>query len=173
MIDRMNTMRKNDYIQLIWSGSLVISPYPVTKRKRGLAITEFAAVLSILLPMLLIILYVGFQASLAWTIRTNLDIAVRKATRDMAVEYGKNPLVATDTTKQQAVFTKVRIGNFVNSNAQFEAPQFNTALTPGSVTIKVNYPGDGSYGLPRFPNPDVMNLGSNFTLSSTNSSALE
>jgi hypothetical protein len=158
----MSNLRKNDYIPLIWSGTSLLRPYPVIRKARGLAITEFAAVLSILLPLLLLILYVGFQASLAWTIRTNLDIAV---------SYGKDPLIVTDNTKQQSVFTKVRIPNFVNSNAQFEAPNFNVPAR--SVTIKVNYPGNGSYGLPRFPNPDVMNLGSNFTLSSTNTSALE
>jgi hypothetical protein len=167
----MSNLRKNDYIPLIWSGTSLLRPYPVIRKARGLAITEFAAVLSILLPLLLLILYVGFQASLAWTIRTNLDIAARKASREMAVSYGKDPLIVTDNTKQQSVFTKVRIPNFVNSNAQFEAPNFNVPAR--SVTIKVNYPGNGSYGLPRFPNPDVMNLGSNFTLSSTNTSALE
>ena len=169
----MPRMRNDDYIPLMWGGSLLYVPNPITRTARGLAITEFAAVLSILLPLLLLILYVGFQASLAWTIRTNLDIAARKAARNMAVEYGNSAALTTDTTAQQAIYTNVRIPNFVNDNAQFEAPIFNTSVQPGTVTIKVNYPGDGSHGLPRFPNPDVMHLGSSFTLSSTNTATLE
>jgi Flp pilus assembly protein TadG len=148
----------------------------VNRRKRsGVSLVEFAAALALGLPLLITIMYVILEASYLFTIRTNIDIAARNAARALAIEYGKDPTIATTPTgpKVQAVLTKIRIPNFVANNAQFTTPTFDTAVSPSTVTIACQYPPGGLYGLPKFPNPDPLNLGGTFTVVSSATFATE
>ncbi len=141
-------------------------------RERGFSLVEFAASLALFLPVLIAVLYVTLEASYGYTIKANLDASVRKACRGLAIEYGKNPSITTDTTAQGTIFDTCIVNNFVNDKAQFSTPTFDTTSPPGTVTLTVTYTS-GSYGLPTFPNPDPLNLGPTFTIRSTSTYSLE
>jgi hypothetical protein len=141
-------------------------------RTRGVSLVEFTAALVLGLPLLITILYATLEASYLFSIRTNTDIAARQAARAMAIEFGKQPNFKTNTAAQQAVYTGIRIPNFVHNNAQFSDPVFSTT-SPATVTVTCSYPPGGAYGLPPFPNPDVFKLGGTFTINSTATFGLE
>jgi hypothetical protein len=146
-----------------------------TNRKSGVSLVEFAAALTLGLPLVIAILYVVLEASVYFAIRTNIDVAARNAARALAIEYGKDPTIAASPSgpKVQAVLTKIRIPGFVVNNGQFNTPTFDTAVSPSSVTIVCQYPSGGMYGLPKFPNPDPLNLGSSFKVISSATFATE
>jgi len=146
-----------------------------TNRKSGASLVEFAAALTLGLPLVIGILYVVLEASVYFAIRTNIDIAARNAARALAIEYGKDPTIAAAPggPKVQAVLTKIRIPGFVVNNLQFNTPTFDVAIPPASVTVVCQYPSGGAYGLPRFPNPDPLKLGSNFKVISSATFATE
>lgn len=141
----------------------------------GVSLVEFAAALALGLPLLIAILYVVLEASVYFAIRTNIDIAARNAARALAIEYGKDPTIASAPggPKVQAVLNKIRIPGFVVNNLQFNTPTFDTAVSPSSVTIVCQYPSGGLYGLPKFPNPDPLKLGSSFKVISSATFATE
>jgi Flp pilus assembly protein TadG len=145
------------------------------RTRSGVSLVEFAAALVLGVPLLISILYVTLEASYLFTIRTNIDIAARNAARSLAIEYGKDPTIAASPTgpKVQAVLTKIRIPNFVANNGQFSTPTFDTAVSPSTVTIACTYPSGGAYGLPKFPNPDPLNLGATFKVVSSATFATE
>jgi Flp pilus assembly protein TadG len=141
------------------------------RTQSGVSIVEFAAVISIGLPLLILLIYAAMETSFAFMITSNLDVAARKAARDLAIEYTKDPTIATNSGLQQAVFDKIRIPNFVAANSQFGQPVFTTT-TPQKVTVTVSYPSGGGNGLPTFPNPDPLGLGAQFKLQSTATASL-
>lgn len=143
------------------------------KRKRGASLVEFAVALSLFLPLLISIIYVVLEASFMYTIKANLDVASRKAARELAIMYGTNKTNAQQPKASNPVYTNTRIPNFVVDNNQFDDPTFSTAVAPGTVTVIVHYPTTGAYGLPPFPNPDPLNIGGNFDLTSTSTFSLE
>jgi hypothetical protein len=142
-------------------------------RERGASIAEFAVVLSLFVPLMLTIVYAVLQASNLYMIKANLDVACRKASRELAILYNTNQAQATAPAGSNTVFTNTRIPNFVVNNGQFDNPQFVTNLKPGTVTVTIHYPTQGGFGLPPFPNPDVLNLGGGFDLNSQQTFSLE
>lgn len=143
------------------------------RRQRGVSLIEFAAALLIGLPLLITIMYVAVEASILFAIRTNIDIAARQASRNMAIQFGQNANTRTDRDLQQAVYTRVRIPGFVVANSQFSDPTFAMA-SPATVTVTCTYPANGGgLGIPPFPNPDPLNLGGRFDLRSTATFPLE
>lgn len=144
------------------------------KRKTsGATIAESAASLVILLPLAIIIILVVLEASYAYLIRTSLTQAAREASRDLAIAYGQDPSIATSRSLQDAqVFSNIRIAKIVAANQQFDNPVFDTTGTPPTVSVTVRYLSN-QYGLPPFPNPDPLNLGSSFVITATSSYRLE
>lgn len=142
-------------------------------RERGASIPEFAVVLSLFLPLMLTIVYVVLQASNLYMIKANLDVASRKASRELAILYNTNQAQASAPAASNTVYTNTRIPNFVVANGQFDDPQFVTNPKPGTVTVRIHYPTQGGFGLPPFPNPDILKLGSAFDLSSQATFSLE
>ncbi len=143
------------------------------KRQRGASLVEFAVALSLFLPLLISIIYIVLEASFMYTIKANLDVASRKAARELAIMYGTNKTNAQQPKASNPVYTNTRIPNFVVDNNQFDDPTFSTAVPPGTVTVTVHYPTGGAFGLPPFPNPDPLNIGSSFDLTSTSTFSLE
>jgi hypothetical protein len=149
----------------------------------AMTITEFAAVLSMLVPLLIAILYVVLEGSYAYTIQTNLDSSARRAARALAINYGNNPTAAQASGGPNgylAAFGKCCIPHFVQDvNTQFVSPPgytnfFNTGTNPPQVSVTVTYPSAGiAPDMPPFPNPDVLHLGSNFKLQSTATYSVE
>lgn len=144
-----------------------------SRQQRGVSLVEFAVAVSLFLPVLISIIYVVLEASYLYNIKVNLDVASRKAARELAVMYGANKTQAMQPKATNPVYTNTRIQNFVADNAQFDDPTFSFNPSPGTVTVTVHYPTSGAYGLPRFPNPDPLNLGPTFDLTSTSTFSLE
>ncbi len=156
------------------SRSMTTRRHPASKkRQRGASLVEFAVALSLFLPLLISIIYVVLEASFMYTIKANLDVASRKAARELAIMYGTNKTNAQQPKASNPVYTNTRIPNFVVNNNQFDDPTFATAVPPGTVTVTVHYPTGGAFGLPPFPNPDPLNIGSSFDLTSTSTFSLE
>jgi Flp pilus assembly protein TadG len=144
-----------------------------SRQQQGVSLVEFAVAVSLFLPVLITIIYVVLEASYLYNIKANLDVASRKAARELAIMYGANKTQATQPKATNPVYTNTRIAYFVADNQQFDDPTFTPNPTPGTVTVTVHYPTNGAYGLPRFPNPDPLNLGSTFDLTSTSTFSLE
>lgn len=137
------------------------------------SIAEFGAVLAVVIPLVFLLLFVCYECAYAYMIKGNIDNAAKNAARAMAIAYGQNPDVATNTSLQQNVYSGIRIPNFVNDNRQFDPPQFSpSGGEPTNVTVTLTYRG-GQYGLPPFPNPDPLNLSANFKIDATYTYQLE
>lgn len=143
------------------------------RNQTGVSLVEFAVALALFLPLLITIIYVVLEASYMYTVKANLDVASRKAARELAILYGTNRVQAQQPKGSNPVFTNTRIPNFVADNNQFDDPTFNTNPAPGTVTVTIHYPVGGMYGLPPFPNPDPLHIGTNFDLTSTSTFSLE
>lgn len=144
-----------------------------TVRRRGVSIVETAAAMSLLIPLIFALIYAVTEISYAYLLKSSLAQGARQAARDLAIAYGQNPAVAGSRSLQEAmVFQNIRINNIINSNAQFDDPVFNTGVSPHTVFVNVKYLGS-QYGLPPFPNPDVLNLGSKFVITADSTYRLE
>jgi len=135
-------------------------------------ISEFGAVLVLVVPLVLILIFAGYEFAYGFLIKSNIDNAAKNASRALAIEYGQDPTVATNSTKQQAIFDKIRIPNFVNDNQQFAVVKFEPVADPESVSVTVKYLG-GQYNLPKFPNPDPLQIGANFVIEGTSTYRVE
>jgi Flp pilus assembly protein TadG len=143
------------------------------RRQSGITLVEFGAAASLYLPLLFAVIFVIMEASAAYIIKTNIDQAAKQAGRSMAHAYGMDPTIATDSTKQQAIYTAVRIPNYVADNNQFTNPVFDFSTNPATVTVTCTYPNSGAFGLPPFPNPDPLRLGPTFIINSSATYSLE
>lgn len=142
----------------------------------GMTLSEAACALGLLTPVLLFVSLVVIEASRAYVIGTAMVNGAALAARSMAEYYRTNPEVAVTTSKQQAIFTNIRIPNMISSNSQFSIPAggWNLTATPPRVTVVVTYlPGQGSPALPSFPSIDPLKLGSNFVISESATYALQ
>lgn len=136
-------------------------------RGRGAAIVESAAALAMLLPVLIMIMFAILEVSYAYLIKNCMAEGAREAARNLAIAYGQDHTVANDRTKQESrSFDKVRISSMIASSAQFDNPVFQATADPPVVTVTVRYTS-GLNGLPTFPHPDPLNLGSTFQISHT------
>lgn len=143
------------------------------RKQKGVSLVEFAAALVLGLPLVMSILYATLEASYLFTIRSNLELAGRKAARTLAIEYGKDATVKDNSGKEATVFNQCLIPGFTASAAQFDAI-WDTATTPATVTVVVNYPtANTNTTLPTFPNPDPFHLGGNFEIKSAATFSLE
>ena len=147
------------------------------KRKSGSAIVETAAVLVVMLPVFILVIFVALEACQAYMIIQALDQGAREAARNLAAAYASDKGIVTDVVAQDTYgFEPVRIHNIINSSNQFSTPVWyvpgdSTAAQP-TVTVSVKYTPN-QYGLPPFPNPDPLHIGSNFLLQSTSTYRLE
>lgn len=143
------------------------------KRKNGSTLAETAAAMVVLLPVVVCLIFVVLEASQAYLIQQSLDQAAREAARNLAVQYGQNnSIAASRITQDTLVFDGIRIHNVVNASSQFEDPTWDTSGSPPTVSVKVDYTS-GKNGLPTFPNPDPLHLGSHFQLSGSSTYRLE
>ncbi|MBI4532547.1 MAG: pilus assembly protein [Candidatus Melainabacteria bacterium] len=143
------------------------------RHSNGVAIAEAAASISLLLPLFMLMVFVILEASYAYLIKDGLAHAARQASRDLAIAYGKDPVIANNRSLQNAqVFDRIRIQNIVNSSQQFDDPVFNTASDPATVSLTVRYLSR-QFGLPAFPNPDPLRLGNSFVINGTATYRLE
>lgn len=142
-------------------------------RKKGSTIVETVASFVLYLPILVTFLFVIMEVATFFLIKETLAQAARQAARNLAVAYGSNRGIASDRTQQNSlVFDTIRVYNIINASAQFSNPTFNPNANPPTVTVSVSYTGN-QFGLPPFPNPDLLHLGNNFVVHSTSTYRLE
>ena len=132
-------------------------------------IAEAVAAMALFFPLFVLIICAGLEASYAYVIARNMSEGSYLAAQQMAAAYKSYPGIVRDSAAQQAVFSQIRIPNFVASNAQFYFPS-NAWQTTGSlqtVTVGCKYiSGAGSPTLPQSPISDPLGLGANFTVQS-------
>jgi hypothetical protein len=142
-------------------------------QERGAVLAEAAAVMVMMIPLLMLLIYVITEVCVLYNTKAGLCEAARHAARDLAVQYGIDPGVASSRVLQEAlVFDHVRIPNTVAHNGQFDSAVFETTTVPGSVKVVVRYTG-GVGGLPPLPNPDPLGLGSRFVVTAESTYRLE
>jgi Flp pilus assembly protein TadG len=144
------------------------------RRAKGAALSEFAAVLVIAGPLLIILLYAAVEICTAFAIKSALDMCARNAARALIVAYNNHdPRVlsgATPSNSASRTFcdTNFQMRQYVKSGCNQWTVAWDTNNPPNYVQVTCSYPNGGVAGsLPRFPNPDVFNLGSTFVLQST------
>ncbi len=144
------------------------------RRKTGSYIVEGAAGLLILIPLLVLITYATLQVSRAYMINAALQQAAQEGARLIATNYASHPSIASVRSDQEKYsFSVIKVDNIINDPGQFSAVFAPNASSPTDVTVTVTYPSAGDYGLPPFPDPDYLKLGSNFTLTGTARYTLE
>lgn len=145
-----------------------------TSRKyRGASIVEGAAAMTMLLPIVFLVIFASVEISYLYVLKSSLVEVAREAARNLAIAYGQNPAVAGSRSLQDSlVLSRLRVPNVVNSERQFDNPIFTQASDPPTVTVTVRYTGN-QYGLPPFPNPDPLHLGSGIAISSTSTYRLQ
>jgi len=137
--------------------------------------------MALLFPIIMAILYVVMEASQAYVITEALDEAARQAARNIGATYQKYPGIATNNAQCltlccQPILKPVgTAGAYVTATEQFGGSggagsnitftklttlgtQGNT--TPPTVTVTCTYISDGTTGLPKFPQWDVLRLSS-------------
>lgn len=156
----------------------------IRERKQiGSAIVEGSAGLMILIPMIIMITYVILEVSHAYFIWSALQQGARQAAQlIMSDPNVTSPTAANPAQAIQNDLSQISIPNVIVSPQQFTpAPQITyipnqfagqqtsatqAASLVGSVQVTVKYTS-GQYGLPTFPDADVLNLGSSFVLTGT------
>jgi hypothetical protein len=143
------------------------------RNQKGSSIAETAASLVIFLPILIAVLFVVLEASQAYLIKESLAQGAREAARNLAVQYGQNSQIVNNRPMEDTmVFDNIQIHNIINSSTQFDDPVWNTTAIPPTVQVTVHYTS-GQNGLPTFPNPDPLHIGSQFALDAVSTYRLE
>jgi len=146
----------------------------------GAVSAEFAAAVCLITPITILVVFSCYEIMTAFLIHHALLHSAHTAAMALSKAYGGDASYATSVDKQNQVFQDIKFANIVISPYQFSAqfpPTPATAdwTTPGNVpalTVTCSYKG-GQYGLPPFPSPDPLKLGSNFTLSAQAKAYLE
>lgn len=136
----------------------------ITRRKRnqrGLTFAEVAGALALFLPVVVLSVFVVIEATIAYQISRDLQIAASLAARALAESGG-----TTSSSQQSMILSNITVGNHVVDPSQFYAVQWNKGFTPPCVTVYVQYKSTGAQQPPPFPRPDPLKLGSQFILKS-------
>jgi hypothetical protein len=135
-----------------------------SSRAKETASGEAAALLAATIPLVM---------AQAHTIREGLTCGARQAARELAAQYSDNPAIVTSRSLANArVFDNVRVHGIVNASAQFSDPVWDTAGSPPTVSVTVTYTSNQN-GLPSFPSPDLLDLGSDFVIRASSTYPLE
>jgi hypothetical protein len=140
--------------------------------KSGITLVELAAAVIMGLPVIMIMLYATLEANLLFTIRTNLDVAVRRAAQLLITQYATSGTAAANTSNGNlpaALGFDVQTADghyFINSAAKQFTWTWDLTNRPNTITVTVTYPtsGNGKLGLLPFPSPDPLHIGNKFTI---------
>jgi Flp pilus assembly protein TadG len=119
--------------------------------------TEFAAVLTIGLPLLTLMVFVTLECTRFFTIKSAMEHGARTAARLLVTQY--------NTTQQEntnSSLSGLMMKPFIASTNQFHVT-WDTATPPTFVTVACDYPTDGSYGLEKFPAGPLRYISNNST----------
>lgn len=145
-----------------------------SRRRKGFAIAELAASLMLLLPLLVVVCYVAAEAMQLCMIKSVLNHGATVAARRLAIAYASDQGAAIANPENS--FSNLRVNNVIVDNRQFSVPPgtagWDLYSKPPTVCVEVTY-SSGLYGLPQFPSPDPLNLGTNLVLKSSAKANLE
>lgn len=137
------------------------------RSRKALTIAETAASMAFLVPIIVLLIFAVIEVSQAYHIHNGLSDAARRAARDLAAAYAQSSRVVGDRSLQNSlVYDRIRIQNVINSSEQFGEATFDEGADPPTVTVVVRYTGEET-GLPKFPDPDPINLGASLNLQAT------
>ncbi len=144
----------------------------INRRKAGVSLVELSAALVLGFPLVFSMIYAALEANLYFTIRTNLDVATRRAAQLLIDHYVTTGTKDADTTNgnlPSGLAFDVYNGQgkyFINKSANQFTWTWDTSSKPTTVTVTTSYPTSGSstYSLMTFPSPDPLNLKSKFTI---------
>lgn len=132
-------------------------------RERGITLAELSVAMAFCLPLIIGMLYAWLEASLLFTIRTNLDVATRRAAQLLINNYATNG-TATNTTNgnlPSGLAFDVQTGNgmyFIKHDANQFTWTWDLTDRPATITVTTSFPTDGSNGLAPFPSPDPLHV---------------
>lgn len=130
------------------------------RRASGAMLAESIAVTAFMLPILVFLSLVIVQATNAYIIDRDLQVAAGLAARALA-EQGV-PKDGQQVT-QDIIFSNIKIPDRVVDPSQFSpAPVYNFSSHPPSVTVFIQYKSTGAQ--PVSPLPDPLNLGKLFII---------
>ena len=125
----------------------------VQRGASGSTLAETAASMVLWIPLIVLFLFIAVEVGQVYMIQNVLAQSAREAARDLAVQYGVNPSVATSRAVAQGyTYDYIRYNNIINSSAQFADPVWKIQNNPPTVTVNVSYPV-GQYGLPVILDP--------------------
>ncbi len=147
----------------------------------GAVTAEFGASIALMLPIALLVLYASYEVAVGLMIYNALDHSAHLAAMALSKAYGCDAMYASSWTKQQQVLSNITFSNIVVNPNQFTVT-FPTTPSTSSwmnsngnvpvVTVACTYAG-GQFGLPPYPNPDLLGLGKTFRLQANASAYLE
>jgi Flp pilus assembly protein TadG len=139
---------------------------------RGFSLAETGMTFACVVPLLFLVIFIAIEACQAFSIWQALSQGARESARRLATTYAVDPGIVGNTSDQSKYgFDPVRIQSAIADSSQFNA-SFNTAGSPGSVTVTTNY-APGQFGLAPFPQVDPLHLGSSFKLTASATYNLE
>ena len=153
------------------------------RENSGAQISEFAAAITLIIPIFIVIIYVAYEVALYMYLKTGVDAAARTEARWLAINFN---FLARQNGNSAANYAnwkngRVRVANCVTTDAQFTNGTIdgsgNFVATPppvtsvsgcypsvsgaGVVAVRVVYPGTS--GLPEWPNPPLQLFGARLT----------
>jgi hypothetical protein len=166
---------------LTYSNLTLRRKYRGGRTNSGAVSAEFAASLALMLPVVLVVLYACYEVAVALMIYNALDHSAHLGALALSKAYGGDPTYAVSVTKQNQVLSNITFAHVVVSSNQFEVQFPNAPATASwmsnsgnvpAVTVLCTYAG-GQYGLPPFPNPDLLQLRKQFKLQASATAYLE
>lgn len=131
-----------------------------SRRAGGAVLAEAVAVTAFMLPILVFLALVIVQATSAYIIDRDLQVAAALAARALAAQGV--PKDGQQVT-QDIIFSNIKIPGRVVDPSQFSpAPVYNFTASPPTVTVFVQYKSTGIQ--PVSPIPDPLNLGKLFII---------
>jgi hypothetical protein len=128
-------------------------------RNRGGTIIEWVAGAVLFIPLLFMIIFTVLEVSRAYAIKVSVEEAARRAARQLATDYGIDPVGNSSTAHQLSIYTNIRIPTVVADNSQFSGAAYALGPAPQTVSVTVTYPPNGIPGvLPPFPDIDPLRL---------------
>jgi hypothetical protein len=110
-------------------------------------------------PVVLLIIFVTIEAAKSYEISRDLQIGSSLAARALA---SSGSLTTED--QQSQILNDIRVGKTVVDGSQFYSVVWQRNATPPTVTVGIQSISTGPQKPPPFPDPDLLNLGSQFVM---------
>ncbi len=127
------------------------------RNQLGANIAEFAGVLMIGGPLVLLLIYLGLECGQFYTIKSAMETSARSAARQLVVKYNT-------TGNKVTTVDWISVPHFIANSSQFSVT-WDSSSPPTYVTVTCSYPSGGAYGLPQFPAGPLKYLSDNSKLS--------